>query len=821
MAMKLNWLTGSSVLLLGGSAILASHSVLAQQPAAAPIDTNSQASDAQNVNVIVVSARRRNERMQDVPVSVSVITEKQIRQYDLTSVQNIKLLAPQITLDRGFTGAGGSISMRGVSSSSTGDGGVEQSVLIDYDGMAMSRGRILNDPLFDMESINVLKGPQALFFGKNSPGGVVSFKSASPTREFEGYVRAGYEFHADNKTLEAAVSGPINENWGYRIAAYGSSSDGYIYNTYPGGAPDLVRDASTGGVATVPAAPGRLGGEDKNAARLSLKYSNGPFDATFKLLVSKFEGTGQQSLGEVMNCPGGRDKARTFSATGGALLDPFSECVLDNRISIGWLSPTIINAWPEVNKHNGGRPYSKNDTVMPTMTLNYKLGNVTLTSVTGYYDFDWVTQGNADGTAYSYYWAYSDETNKSLYQELRAVSTFEGPLNYAVGGHLEKNKRSLFVGGANGPSRMDPATGKYNMHDNAQNNESHAYSVFGQLIYKLSPEFELAGGGRYSQETKKLDSYNTFINPTNPAVAAGFLPVGKNIAGEKTLSNFSPEATLTWKPTKAVMVYGAYKTGFLAGGFSNPGLLSATSNIDNLSFDSEKVKGFEIGTKVSLLNSKLTGSLTAYRYDYKGLPLTTLVALDAKRITYLTQNAANTVAQGIELEGSYKPVRGLTFNGSVTYNDAHFVDFKGAQCYNGQTAATGCTLAPGSNARVQDLSGKPVYRAPRWISTAGVVYEQMLTPTLRARYNADVKHSDGFFANLSLNPTSFQPAYNIVNAGFSIGKRDDLWLVSLIGRNLTNKRFVTLGLDKPGGAGESYAVSGEPRAVVLQVETRF
>ena len=819
MAMKLKWAGGGSMLLLGGAALLASHAVMAQDAAQRARAAQPVAEGTED-NVVIVTARRRSEKLQDVPVAVTSVGEKEIRQYDLTSVQNIKLVAPQITLDRGFSGAGGSISMRGVSSSSTGDGGVEQSVLIDYDGMAMSRGRVLNDPLFDMESIAVLKGPQALFFGKNSPGGVVSFKSAGPTEYREGYVRAGYETTADNKMIEAALSGPINDQWGYRVALYSSASKGYIYNSYRGGAPDLVRTTATGGVATVPTTDERLGGEKKNAARLTLKYKDGPLDATFKLMASKFEGTGQQVLGEVVNCPG-RTQVQTIGATGAPLLDPNSECKLDNRTSIGWLSPTIIGAWPEVNKYNDGRPYSKNDTIMPTMTLNYKFDKLTVTSTTGLYDFDWVTQGNSDATAYSYFWSYSDEKNTSFYQELRAVSDLKGPLNYALGGHFEKNKRSLYVGGANGPSRMDAATGKYNTHDNTQNNRSSAYSVFGQLSYKLAPTLELAGGGRYSNETKELDSYNTFVNQSNPAVVAGYLPVGQRITGERTLSNFSPEATLTWNLSRDVMVYGAYKTGYLAGGFSNPGTLSATSSIDKFTFDSEKVSGFEIGSKATLLDRKLTGSLVAYRYDYKGLPVTSLVALDATRITYLTQNAASTLAQGVELEGSYKPFKGLTFNGSITYNDAHFVDFRGAQCYAGQTPATGCAVDPVTKGRSQDLSGRQVYRAPKWIHTAGAVFERQVGERLRLRMNADVRRSAAYYSNLSLNPSSFQPGFNVYNAGISLGRVDETWTLALIGRNLGNKRFMTLGLDKPGGAGEAYTVTGEPRAVTLQLEIGF
>src|SRR3954447_4605781 len=179
---------------------------------------------------VVVSARLRTERWVDVPVAVSAATPEQIRQYDLTSMANIRLVAPEITLDRGFTGSGTSVSMRGVSSSSL-DAGLEQSILLVFDGMEMSRGRILNDALFDMASIEVMKGPQALFFGKNSPGGVVAVKSADPTRELSGFARVGYELTSNHtRSFEGALSGPVTDSLGFRVAGFASKSEGYIEN---------------------------------------------------------------------------------------------------------------------------------------------------------------------------------------------------------------------------------------------------------------------------------------------------------------------------------------------------------------------------------------------------------------------------------------------------------------------------------------------------------------------------------------------------------------------------------------------------------------
>lgn len=803
--------SAGSAAALGALAVLFQPTALAQAAAEAASGSSAAAADA-SPQEIVVSARRRSERMIDVPVSATAVTAADILQYDLTAVANIRIVAPQITFDRGFTGGGASISMRGVSSASL-DAGVEQSVLLDFDGMAISRGRILNDAMFDLKEIDVLKGPQALFYGKNSPGGVVSVRSAGPTAELSGYARAGYEFTAHNRSLEAAVGGPIAGGLGFRVALLESKSRGYIENMNKDGVPDLVRAGVIPG-SFVPPAQAWLGAERKEAARITLAYvDDGPFDATFKLLYSRYRGQSLQSFSEVMGCPAGVSKPRTV----GGLVDATGDCKLDNKSSQGWLTPTIIDNWPQVKSQGNGQPYTKNDTVMPTLTLNLQAGKLKFTSVTGYYDYDYVSQGNADATAYSYFWSYSDEKNKSLYQEVRAVSDFDGAFNFAAGGHYEHNERTLFVGGANGPVARDPANGRYHSYDNEQHNDSRAHSLFAQALFKPSAAWEFAGGARYTRETRELNSFNTYVNPS---VAAAFLPQGQSVVGTKRESNVSPEATVTWHPSKDTMLYAAYKTGYLAGGFSNPGTLGATTSLRTLSFDAEKAKGLEIGAKGSLLDRTLTASVTAYRYEYKGLPLTSLIALDATRVAFVTQNAANTIAQGLEVETTYRPSRTLTLRASASYNDAHFADFAAAQCYTGQTAAQGCMTDPVTRAATQSLTDRVVYRSPKWIVSAGAVFEQRVADH-RLVWNADVRHSTGYYAGLNLNPVSYQPGFTTLNAGLRWSAPKDRWSLALIGRNLTNRIYATLGVDKPGGSGEVFAVAGEPRAVVLQGELRF
>ena len=762
---------------------------------------------------VVVTARRREERLQDVPVAATAVSATEIRQFNITNLANIKVVAPQVSFDRAFTGSGTSIAMRGISSSSL-DAGLEQSVLIDIDGMPISRGRILGDALFDMSGIEVLKGPQSLFFGKNTPGGVVSVHSANPTEEHEGYARAGYEFTSRAPSIEAAFSGPLSDTVGYRIAAFATQSQGYIINQNHG-IDDPFRIArlptDTGGT-FVPAAQARLGAEDKYGIRGTLTYDNGSgFDANFKMLATYSRNQGLQSFTEVMSCAPGQPLPRTLGVA-----DPNGDCRLNNRSATGYLAPRIIAAWPEIRDW-AKEPSGSNTSYLPTLTMNYEFGDLTLTSTTGYYEYDFKSGGHADATSYGYYFSYQEEKFNDLTQELRLTSSFDGPWNFAAGGYYETSDRELLAGAVLGPVAQDPTTGKFNAHDNRWDNSTDAYSFFAQVVYTPIEQLEIAGGARYTSQDRTVNARNTFVN----AAQAGFRPMGSVLAGDYSEDNTSPEVTVTWRFSPDLMVYGAYKTGYLSGGFSNLGTLTAAITLPAITYKPEEVDGFELGTKFRLLDEALTGSLIVYSYNYDGLQLTTF-NVSVSPPTFTTTNAASTKSEGVELELTYRPpVEGLSLRGSVNYNDAKYEDFQGAQCYAGQTVAQGCVTIPGLTARAQDLSGERLWRAPEWIYTAGVVYDFALTDGLKLGLNADLRNTSGYYVSTTANPGSYQDGYTAFNAGVRFGAMDDHWTLALIGRNITDEIYATLGTDKSGGSGEVMAVAGEPRAVVLQLETRF
>lgn len=791
--------------LLSGAALLAVAQPAFAQDMDAATGQPPAASASFDSSAIVVTARKRVERLIDVPISATAVGEAEIRRYGIASFAEIRFAAPQVSFDRSFSGSGASVVIRGISSSPL-DAALEQSVLLDVDGMPVGRGRIFNDALFDLQGIDVLKGPQSLYFGKNAPAGVVSIRSADPGSEFSGYARAGYEFSARNRSIEAAAGGPVTENFGLRLALFGSKSDGYLKNNARG-----ASVTQAGHTYDIPAAPRRLGGERKFAGRLTAVYSpSDEFKVTAKLLGSDYRGEGLSSMLEVMSCPAGQATPTSFGR-----VDPYGDCKLNNHSSSGWLPADTVAAWTQLSdgRFKTRGPSSYNRTWLPTLRIDYSPGNISLTSVTGYYYYNFGTASNQDATAYTTLFTTQTERTKTFYQEVRGITRFDSPFNIAFGGHYEHNDRRLASGSLITYVPADPATGRQEAFDFVVKNKGWAWSAFGQAIWKILPNVELNAGARYTKENKSIDLFNVYVNPAN---LASYKPVDDHLKGSRTEDNISPEATLTWHVDRDFMIYGAYKTGYLSGGYSNPGNVSPALTLERNIYNAEKTKGFEIGTK--LARGIFSGSLTAYNYKFKGLQLT---SYDVPLNTFFTRNAAGARTRGIEFEGRARLPIGLALFGSAAYNDAKFTSFPNAQCYINQTEAQGCVTVPGTTAKVQDQSGQSLSRAPKWLFTAGANYEQDLSDSLKMNLSADVRTSSSYYANVNLNPASRQKGYALFNGTIALGAVDDSWTISVIGRNLTNKHYATLGLDKPGGIGEVETMAAEPRAVVIQLGTKF
>lgn len=728
---------------------------------------------------IIVTARRREESSMTVPVAVTAISSETLERAGASNLEQIAELAPQVQIMRASSGNGGIISIRGLGTPAL-DAGLEQSVSVNIDGVQAGRGNIVSQGFFDLGQVEVLKGPQVLFFGKNSPAGVISLRSANPTDKLEGYVRAGYEFEAHKRYGEAAVGGPLTDTLKARIAVRGSDQRGWMKNT----AIDRPTNPFYPQFGTL-RGPKSNGGKEL-IGRITVLYTpSSDFDATLKVSGGTFKDNGptnQTVCGPNLQ----------FPVTTG-ITDTTGDCVQDDRFANVGLAPSLAATLPGARD---GRPYTDTWATLTSFTMNWHLPNVTVTSVTGFMKLK-LSQGSSFAyTSFGTTYGIILENSQTFSQEFRAVSDYDGPLNFTMGALYERAKRSSGVNiiGLGTTFGIDPATGRWETWDVDANNKGDTLSAFGELRWSIFDRLELAGGVRYTKEEKDTVGVNTYVAPAQGPIFA-LAPQGFALANKFRDSNWSPQLTLSWKPVEGTLVYAAYKTGYKSGGISNPSRLSAVvaaspAGQSTLNYESEKAKGGEIGVKSYLFDRTVRVEATAYSYLFSNLQVSAFDSV--AQMSFLT-NAGTARIKGLELSSEWAVTQGLRLNGSATYNSARYKSFPNALCYLGQTPALGCNFAPGSIlGRVQDLSGAPLTRAPRWTFGSGFNYDVPITSDIVLGLTGSANYTSSYHTAEDHNPFVIQKGFTLFNATARIYQEKEGWELSLIGRNLADKYYKKL-----------------------------
>lgn len=763
---------------------------------------------------IIVTARKRSETLIDVPVAVSALSNETLTRYNVTDLNAVSSLVPNVTIVKAASGTGASMTIRGVGSTFN-DFGIDQTVSINIDGIQISRGFITNVAFFDVEQVEVLKGPQALFFGKNSPGGVVSVRSRGATRQLEAGLKAGYEFVANERYVEGYVSGPISETLGGRLAVRYAKMDGWLHNN----AVDGVNPTD----AAFPlrrAGDKRAVGTETLTGRLTLDWQpTDRFSAELKVLGNTYEDNGMGNIAQPVRCATGY----TLPTDANLISDPTGDCRADNQISSGGLPVGIENGYPGGQRRNG-KLWSTVDSVLTTLRLKYDLGAVSFESVTGYSYGDFKTLSNYGYTSFTRYPGYVTEKTKLFTQELRFNTDLDGPVNFAGGVYYEKSDRRGNIA-TRFPLGLtpDPDTGNTFQTYRLHTIDNKALSFFGQVIWNITDNVELAGGARYTDEKKTTQQVNLYLDSRVPS-AFNIMPQDVYLRNKFSDTNWSPEATLSFKPTPDLNIYVAYKTGYKSGGASIPTTIAANLTNESIGFGPEKSEGGEIGFKGRALDGRLTFSTVAYKYKLKGLQLVMPETTPAGIFVNFVRNAADAVTQGFEFDADLAVNREFSLQGGLSYNDAKITRFPNAPCWAGQVAETGCrTITEGTaTTRVTDRKGDPLSKAPKWVLTGGFNYETGISPELNFGLSGQMKYSSGYRTQDDGAPYAYQPSYATVDATVRIGDANEKWELALIGRNLTNEYYLLVSSPRPGGlAGELHGVIARPREVALQASFKF
>ena len=745
---------------------------------------------------IVVTARKKAESLQDVPAVVTALNAEMIETYNITSLEDVANLTPGFHVGEGSLVSGSVIFLRGIGTASI-NTLADQAVSFAIDGFSIGHGALSRVSQLDIAQVEVLKGPQALFFGKNSSGGVVSYRSKNPTDEFELEISGGYEAESDDLYYQGAVSGPLTDTLGARLAVRMNDKEGWLRNT----AAVDPNFAGPPGVwfSTGAATENAFQGEEL-FVRLTLQWE--PTDR-FSMLTKVAHNENDRDYGSFamaqrVVCPTGIGRN---TGTG-------DDCDRDFKAP-NHQAPQVHR---DVLPAFGGATNDFTDTKMWVVTneINFDVSdNWTLTAVTGYFDSDDLWAGTIDiGPSYVWRTATQSAVQEHITQEVRLASNFDGPLNFTLGGLWGDAEQTgeIGVAVANAIIALGPT-------DQPKTIDSDTLSAFGQIDWAINERWTLTAGGRWTEEEKEFSAHE------------GGDPITNLTKTKDKYDDFSPEVTLSWFPNDDVMLFAAYKEGFKSGGFNATFLraggfnfwrdVAAPGVLFDISYDSEYASGFEIGAKTELLDNSLRLNVAIFDYEYEDLQLG---RFNPEVNALIVVNAAKLQTRGLEFDFLYRPdfLPGLSLRGALAYLDSEFENFNNAPCYEGQSIEEGCNLDldPLLNRYVsQDLSGVAAPYSTELSHSWGFTYERPAMVGWTWSVGADAIYSDDYYVEQSKTPGADQDEYWTFSAAASLTSDDGTWDLTLGARNLFNKVILTNAYTATGtGTGTGGPIANAVRA---------
>lgn len=709
---------------------------------------------------IIVTATRREQTLQEVPISVAVVGGAQIEQQGMLLFDDVQDSVPNLQIDR--TNGNFAITMRGLGAG-TGNLSFEQSVGLFIDGVYLSRARAFQNPLLDVQRVEVVRGPQGALFGKNTNAGAISVITRRPTRDFEGFVRASGEVEHGGWNLDGAISGPVSDTLSVRLTGRIGAIGDSMYNT------------------------------------LAKRYENGSRYEAIRGQLLWEPADGFEALLKVEHSSNRLDGgALVFNSIGAA------NCALCNAVRN---SGTNVPEFPSFRRvsRTVNPEHDDTDTTMAQLTMNLDVGDWTFTSVTAYQELDASVNSDYDGPL-TFLESEISEQSDSIFQEVRAQrevgdgGSFIAGLTY-LDTNLHVRQESLFNAASAGVAL--PLNG---LSTRQFDQKGNSWSPFVSLEVPVSDQIMLSGSLRYSKEkrTGRARSFNTGTAPANN------IPYDLTETRTENLWDYSLRARYEFTPS--AYVYLSYATGTKGGGFvSNDAVLlfNIRNGLATFQFDSERARSWEVGGKFRFLDGKGQLNLALFRTSFADLQVS-----QYNGTAFVTGNAASAISQGVEVDTSIGLGDNWTVGGSLGYLDAHYKDYPGGAClYNAPS-----TCVP----RTNNLAGARLVRAPEWTASGFIEGKYPVSDSLQVVGRVSASHQSRSFFQPDLNPLNSQPAFTKFDARLAVGREDGKWELALVGRNLTDKVTISQAFNTPTFGGNSHmALVGAPRTVTLQLSLDF
>lgn len=580
---------------------------------------NAEAAPRGGIETITVTAERRETTAQSTPLALTAMSEAEIRDARIEDISDLVIRIPNFSFTP-FAVTDPQLFIRGIGSTQDGAGG-DPSIVVLQDDVVFGRFTGQATPLFDLQRIEVLRGPQGTLFGRNAAGGVVHYVTNRPSDRHEGMVSITPVGDHDRFETEFMANVPINEDWAFRIAGRTSRHDGYNFSTTTG------RDVDDG---------------DTVAGRVHLQYE--PSSEITALLTANY--SADRIYGDTRTpLPRG-----TFVNRPGVNLDP------DPRIR----QPNFDG-------------YLDRDILGLSLNIDAATALGDFTSVTAYRNvsFSWLQDlGGIQVPPFILRTTnLQDETSSQVSQEFRLANDAMGGRLHWVGGVFFSNEEidrdetfdRQFAGTPSNPSFIQDLT-------------SRSVAVFGSLTYDLTDRVSLTAGLRQSWDEKEgrftvIDNLNGTSGSLAPALEEYDTPVGES------WSALTPRFTVDFQATDDLMLYATIARGYKAGGFDSA---PASASAARVPFDPEYVWNYEAGLRWDFWDDRARFNATAFTMSYTDLQVQQLIQLvpgDPSTQLLVIDNAADATVEGLEFEFMVAPTDALRLGGTVSYLNATFDEF--------------------------------------------------------------------------------------------------------------------------------------------------
>jgi iron complex outermembrane receptor protein len=800
---------------------------------------SSWAADVANQPVlteIIVTAQKRQQNIQDVPISVIALSAQQLKDGGVSDIKNLQALMPGLTVTSTTSENVTTARIRGIGT--VGDNpGLESSVGVVIDGVYRPRNGVGFGNLGEIEQIEVLEGPQGELFGKNNDAGVINIVTKRPSSTF-GVTAEATGGNYNDREINASVTGPLGDIAAARFYAGYQKRDGFL-------------DINTG-----------LGpNSDNKSSNRNLYTMRGQFlltpsDAVNFLVIADYSKRNESCCGAVPLDDG------PFVGIVNALA---SVPTLGGQTgAVGLASPPLPQFSRQAYANQPVTQQIRDEGI--SGELNWDLGFGKLTSITAWRDNTIVAGNDVDYSGIDIVQEPANEGNqtdfKQASEEIRLAGK-SGPLDWLVGGFFSNeilttnttiyagNDFDLYISGVASASVGPPnfllttgLTGQPPGHlfvpgvsgeADWYRQTSKSYAFFSNETYNITQGLDLTAGVRFTSEKKNADS--NFADPDGGAGCGQLAPAlatlppgneqtlllvlgcttvfnpyfaGKSTAQSLSEGNVSGTLKVSYHFTDDVMGYASWANGYKAGGINLSRVANSLTLVPDFDteFPRETVQSYEVGIKSLLANRSVRLNASIFDQKYTNFQLNTFNGL-----VFVVSSIRNVESKGAEFDTNWAtPLSGLSLGGGVTYAFTNITNFGGP--------AVEGLFAPDIATSLNRLNNRLSF-APLWSGVASATYTVPFSSSLEFHANINEKYNSSYNTGSDLDPRKLQGAYGLVGARLGLGAPGGKWAVDIWGANLANKYIYQVAFDAPFQPNQIDGFLADPRTFGITVRTKF